>query len=89
MADNFPQVPRRLNLQKELPKKPEHVPKWLKVLVDALNQQNDKISNTISGMQGADILANRPIAGIKGRTFWSTDTLHFYTDDGTSWVLLV
>lgn len=89
MPNNFPQVPHKLNLPKELPKTPEHLVKWVKVLVDALNQQQDKISTTISGMQGADILANRPTAGIKGRTFWSTDTLHFYTDDGTSWVLLV
>jgi hypothetical protein len=89
MALVTPQVPRRLNLPAKLPKTPEEVVGYLKILIDAINQQNDKISDTISGMQGAGPLADRPDPGIKGRTFWTTDTLHFYTDDGTSWVLLV
>ena len=88
MADNFPQVPRRLNLGR-LPKKESDIIPFLKELIDSLNQQFDKISNTISGMEGADLLTNRPTAGIRGRVFYATDTLNFFVDDGTSWITLV
>jgi hypothetical protein len=88
MADNFPQIPRRLNLPR-LPTKHEEILPWLKILVDAINQEMDKISNTVSGLEGATTLSDRPTAGIRGRTFYATDNGHFYVDDGTSWITLV
>ena len=36
----------------------------------------------------ADIFANRPAAGFIGRIFISTDTLVFYRDTGTTWLLV-
>jgi hypothetical protein len=34
----------------------------------------------------ADILANRPAAGVDGRFFWTTDEHILYRDNGTNWV---
>ena len=89
MALKIPAVPTRINLPKEFPTAAEDCPEYIKLLVQALNKQNDLISNSMTGMQGADVLANRPAPGIKGRTYYATDNGHFYTDDGTNWITLV
>jgi hypothetical protein len=36
----------------------------------------------------SDVFANRPVAGVVGRIFVSTDTLRVYRDTGTVWALI-
>ena len=77
MAAKVPPVPTKINFASQSD---------LKSTQDAVNQQNNLISTYLSGAQGADVFANRPVAGIQGRTFYATDTDQFFVDTGTTWI---
>lgn len=52
-----------------------------------------EIHNQVTNQNGSpaiysDVIANRPIPGIPGRLFVSTDTLVIYRDTGSVWVLI-
>ena len=40
---------------------------------------------TLASVNLRDIFANRPTAGIAGRSFFATDTNTLYRDNGASW----
>lgn len=49
MANVISPVPRSLDLPKTFPTRHEDVPKFLKLLVESLNRQNNIVSNATSG----------------------------------------
>jgi len=78
LANNIPKVPARLVLKKD-----ENATE--------LQRQQNLLSVTLAGMQGADILANRPPSPPLGATYYATDTVppHFYVFGPAGWITLL
>ena len=89
MSTPFPKVPTRLALPKNLPTDLPSALEYIQVLTTELQSYVNQMAIYTNNANGADVAANRPSAGYQGRTYWATDTLHFYVDDGSSWIQVV
>ena len=89
MSIPFPKIPTRLALPENPPEDQSGVLPYLKSLTSELQSYVNQLATYVNTANLADVVANRPPAGIAGRTFYGTDDSHFYVDSGTSWITVV